>query len=230
MKIINTIKREYLSLGKYERIFFPLVIILITVISFMTKDNKIALISSVCGISYTILAGKGRIYCYFIGILGTLCYSYLSYKNAFYGNFMLYFFYYLPMEITGIVKWKKHLKNNSSEIIKTRLSKSERIIYSIATLTATVVFSVFLVYLNDKNPYIDSIVTVFSVTGMLLTVKRCIEQWYIWMAVNLLTLIMWFNAWLNGSNAFVFIFMWLTYFILSFYFLHEWKKEIKKSQ
>ena len=61
---------------------------------------------------------------------------------------------------------------------------------------------------------------------MLLTVKRCIEQWYIWIIVNALTLVMWFNAYINGSNSLVLVFMWLTYLVLAFYFLKEWKKEL----
>ena len=226
MSIIETIKKEYFSLGKYERIFFPLVLLIIIAVSVMTKDNKIALISSICGISYTLLAGKGKIYCYFIGIIGTFCYSYLAFTNSFYGNFMLYFFYYLPMEIIGIFKWKKHLKKNSADVVKTRLNNTERVIYSVITVIATMAFSAILVVLNDKNPYIDSFVTVLSITGMLLTVKRCIEQWYIWIIVNALTLVMWFNAYINGSNSLVLVFMWLTYLVLAFYFLKEWKKEL----
>ena len=79
MKLIDFIKEEFKNFGKYERFLFPLVILAIIIISLIMKDNKIALVSAVCGISYTILAGKGKISCYFIGMLGTFCYSYLSF-------------------------------------------------------------------------------------------------------------------------------------------------------
>ena len=97
MKLFEWIKEEFKNFGKYERFLFPLVILLIVVISIIIGDNKIALVSAICGISYTILAGKGKVSCYFIGIVGTFCYSYLSFINMFWGNLCLYLFYYLPM-------------------------------------------------------------------------------------------------------------------------------------
>jgi nicotinamide mononucleotide transporter len=80
---------------------------------------------------------------------------------------------------------------------------------------------------GDTQPIIDSITTVFSIFGMFLTVKRCIEQWYVWIIVNFLTLIMWIFAYINNSNCLATVLMWLTYLILAIYFLIIWKKEIK---
>ena len=61
-------KKELSGWGKYERIIFPLEILLIILISIYMNDNKVALVSAVCGICYTILAGKGKISCYFFGL------------------------------------------------------------------------------------------------------------------------------------------------------------------
>ena len=110
MNIWDFFQSEFSSFGKYERFLFPLVLLLTLIISIVIGDNKIALVSALCGMSYTILAGKGKVSCYFIGMIGTFCYSYLSFVNGFYGNLALYMLYYLPMEIIGIFKWKKHLK------------------------------------------------------------------------------------------------------------------------
>lgn len=227
MSIKEFLKKEFQNFGKYEKIFFPLVIIIIIAISIFLKDSKIALLSAVCGISYTILAGKGRISCYFIGITGTFCYCYLSFMNGFYGNLLLYAFYYLPMEILGIFKWKKHLKKEKQEIEKTFLNKKERVIYLISGFILTVILSFILRFSGDSKPILDASTTIFSIFGQLLTVKRCIEQWYIWFFVNLLSLIMWIFAYLNGSNCFATVLMWFVYLILSIYFLRSWQKELK---
>ena len=53
-----------------------------------------------------------------------------------------------------------------------------RIIYTILTIFATIICYFILVKYNDQNPIFDSITTIFSVLGLLLTVKRCIEQWH----------------------------------------------------
>jgi nicotinamide mononucleotide transporter len=87
-----------------------------------------------------------------------------------------------------------------------------------------------LIKYHDKNPIFDSITTIFSIFGLLLTVKRCIEQWYVWIVVNGLSAIMWIQAYLNGSNCFATVIMWVTYFILAVYFLKNWEKDIQQQE
>ena len=225
MKIVKFIKSELGGWG----IIFPLEIFLITAISFIINDSKIALVSAVCGILYTILAGKGKISCYGFGLCGTLCYSYISFLNMLWGNLALYLLFYLPMQILGIFKWKKHLKKSSFEIIKTKLNQKEIWIYLASAVVLSAVLSIILKNTGDSTPYIDGVTTVFSVFGMILTVKRCIEQWYVWILVNGLSVVMWIEAYLNGSNCLATVIMWVTYFLLAFYFLNTWKKETSNS-
>lgn len=230
MDIVEFIKGELSGWGKYERVLFPLEILLIILISFLIDDCKIALISAVCGISYTILAGKGKISCYIFGLTGTMCYAYLAFQNALYGNLILYMFYYFPMQILGIFKWKKHLKRDTQEIVKTKLKPDERIIYTILAILFSIILSFVLKKTGDATPFIDAVTTVFSVLGLILTVKRCIEQWYVWFVVNVLSVFMWIEAYMNGSNCFATILMWATYVVLSVYFLFTWKKDLQSSQ
>lgn len=227
MKITEFIKKELSGWGKIERVVFPLEILLIIILSVLIGDSKIALVSAVCGISYSILAGKGKISCYIFGLSGTLCYAYLALKNNLFGNLALYVLYYFPMQIVGIFKWKKHLKKDSQEIVKTKLTNKERIFYTLISIVCSVILYVILLFLHDQSPIMDSVTAVLSVVGLILTVKRCIEQWYVWFIVNGLSTIMWINAYLHGSNCFATILMWATYFVLSIYFLITWKRELK---
>ena len=130
----------------------------------------------------------------------------------------------------GIFQWKKHLKTESQEIIKTKLSTKERILFLLIAMIGAFIFYFVLLYFNDKSPIFDSITSVLSVIGLVLTVKRCIEQWFIWFIVNGLSVLMWIEAYLNGSNCFATILMWGTYFILSIYFWYTWGKELKQEK
>lgn len=226
MKASEFIKKELSGWGRVERVLFPLGLFLIVLISVLMKDSKIALVSAICGISYTILAGKGKISCYFFGLCGTLCYAFLAFKNNLFGNLALYLCYYFPMQIVGIFKWRKHLKKDSQEIIKTKLSVKERVAYFVSAIILTVFVYFILKFFGDLSPLIDSITSVASIVGLILTVKRCIEQWYVWFVVNGLSVIMWIDAYIQGSNCFATILMWGVYFILSIYFLYTWKREL----
>lgn len=226
MELVRYIKKEFESFKTSEIVFFFLIIFFIILVSLYFNDTKIALISAVCGISYTVFAGYGKIYCYFIGIIGTFCYCYLAYKNAFFGNLCLYGLYYLPMEIIGIFQWKKNLKKEKNEIIKTKLNSKQRAVYLIAGIITSLLCSTVLITLGDKKPFIDGFTTVFSIIGQYLTVKRCVEQWYVWFFVNLFSLLMWLFAVLNGAKCSATVLMWGIYLILSVYFLKRWNKEL----
>ena len=227
MNVLEFFKKELSGWGKTERYLFPFGILLVAALSLYMQDTKVALFSAICGISYTILAGKGKISCYLFGLSGTLCYSYLSWANSLYGNLALYLAYYFPMQIFGIFRWSKHLKKESQEIVKTKLSHKERLIYSVILFITSIICYFVLKQVNDANPLIDAITSVLSIGGLILTVKRCIEQWYLWFIVNGLSTIMWIEAYTHNPNCFATILMWGTYFLLSIYFLYTWKKEVK---
>lgn len=130
------------------------------------------------------------------------------------------------MQIVGIFQWKKHLKKETQEIIKTQLNTKEKIFYTVLAIIFSILAGVVLQILKDPTPYIDGTATTLSVIGLILTIKRCIEQWYIWTIVNALSAIMWIVAYINGSNCFATILMWLTYLTLGLYFYTLGKKKL----
>lgn len=230
LDIIKFLKYELKGWKKYEVIALCIVFLIVGINAFVLHDSKAAIVSAVCGILYTTLAGKGKISCYFFGLLGTSFYSYLSFKNALWGNLLLYVCYYFPMQVTGIFKWKKHLKSDTKEIVKTKLSFKELIVLSLGAIAACVAVIFILWYFKDKSPIFDGITTVFSVIGMYLTVKRCIEQWIAWIIVNGLSSLMWLELVLKGAKAYSTLLMWIVYFILGIYFLIIWKNEMKETE
>ena len=219
-----------LELGGWKNIEIISLLLVFSVIffsAFVMKDSAIAVISAICGILYTVMAGKGKISCYLFGLCGSGCYAYLAFANALYGNLALYLFYYIPMEIIGVFKWKNNLNKKTNEIIKTCLPKQKRLHLMLVTVLLSICVILLLKYFNDAQPVKDGITTVFSVVGMYLTVKRCIEQWIVWIVVNGLSLIMWINAVLHGAKTYATVIMWAFYFVAAIYFYYVWKKEIK---
>lgn len=227
MNVKEFIKLELAGWKKFEIVGLAVVFAAIFTNAILFKDNPFAVISAICGILYTIIAGKGKISCYAFGIAGSGCYGYISFINGVYGNFLLYVCYYIPMDILGIFKWKKNLKSTTNEIKKTQLTKKELIFMTIFTIISCIGLAIVLNYFKDSSSIIDSVTTVLSVVGMYLTVKRCIEQWILWIIVNSLSLIMWIKIVAGGVKAYATLVMWATYVILAIYFYIKWHKELK---
>lgn len=230
MELTEFVKKELNGWKKIEIIGLFTVLTLILINAIIVKDNPIAVISAFCGILYTIIAGKGKISCYFFGLSGSWCYVWLSFLNSLWGNMLLYLCYYIPMQILGIFKWKKHLKKDTKEIVKTRLSNKNRIILLFIGVLGSIITSIILHYFHDKSPIADGITTFLSVLGMYLTVRRAIEQWVIWMVVNGISALMWINLVLHGTKTYSTVIMWVVYFVLAIYFYFEWKKVLNKNE
>ena len=225
---MNYIKDKLLT--NKETFVLISIYIILGINAFITNDSIPAIINAFCGITYTFLAGKGFPVCYLFGVTGSTFYCYLAFINNLWGNLLLYGLYYIPMQIAGYFKWNKHLKNNKKEIIKTSLSKKERLILIAVSVIISVITILILNRYGDKNPIIDGITAIFSITGMYLTVKRCIEQWIVWIIVNGLSFLMWLNIANSGQKVYSTVFMWFVYFMLSFYFYFSWKKELKEQK
>ena len=217
--------KPYKSLELYSTCLIYLILIINALI---TKDSIIAFISAFCGITYTILAGKGNPFCYLIGVTGSGFYAYLSFSNALWGNLLLYLLYYIPMQIIGFFLWRRHLIKSKNEIVKSALTRKEFIMTTVFTILLSIIVIICLALLEDKKPIVDGITTVFSITGMYLTVKRAIEQWFVWMIVNGLSFIMWLDIAIKGERVFSTVVMWAVYLLLAVYFYFQWKKDLKK--
>ena len=210
-----------------EKFLYILILAVIIVNALIRGDNLFAMISAVCGISYTFFAGKGKPYCYIFGVIGSGFYGLISWQSAVWGNLLLYVLYYIPMQITGFFKWKNNLKQDKSSIVKINIELKELIIILLASVAGIMLMYMALTKFGDSNPVLDSITTVFSISAMYLTVRRAIEQWLLWIAVNALSLVMWINLAVGGAKVWSTVIMWAVYLFLGIYFYFEWKKEIK---
>ena len=212
---------------KIENILLVLFPVIVIVGGVQTKDNIWAIICSTLSILYTFLAGKGLIICYPFGIVGTLICGILSFNIGLFGNAILHILYYFPMEIYGFFNWKKHLKKNSNEIIKEKLSTKKRVLLVFSILILSTIFAIIFKFFNNPSPILDSSVLVLSAFGMLLNVRRFIEQWGIWTLVNIISIFLWFEIFSKGEGVFSIFLVRVIYLIMGIYFYFRWKNDLK---
>ena len=212
--------------NKYEKLGLALIILFILIQGFYNQDSLFAMISAICGITYTFLAGKGLPICYLYGVTGSGFYSLLAFQNSLWGNLLLYACYYVPMQILGYFRWNKNLKEGRNDIVKICLPRKELLLLLTILFFLSILVYFVLLHCKDAHPFLDSITTVFSIGGMYLTVRRAIEQWVFWMFVNALSLAMWLFVALEGVKVYSTIIMWAVYLFLAIYFYVTWFKEL----
>ena len=166
------------------------------------------------GVLSVILCSKGSLWNYAFGTYNVIGYSYVAWTNGLFGEVMLNMGYYLPMQLIGFLMWKKNMsKNKQDEVLMKRMSVKNFLLIVTATIVGIFIYGYFLSLIPTQNtPYIDSTTTVLSITAMLLMVKRYTEQWYLWIAVNIFSIVMWSLRLSTGMDgAIAMVVMWSAY-------------------
>jgi nicotinamide mononucleotide transporter len=182
--------------------------------------DVIGMIASVTGVVCVVLVAKRSMSNYIFGLINVSLYAYISYESELYGDFLLNALYYIPMQIVGWFMWIKDRGDIDSQghadesIVKSKLmSHNARIVLLIVCVTATALGGYLLtIYTGDPQPYKDSATTVLSVLAMWLMVRKYVEQWFLWVAVNVISILMWVFVWVDGgTHAGLMVIMYLFY-------------------
>ena len=161
----------------------------------LMPDSPWSLVSGLLGICSVVLGAQGNILTFVFGFAQVGTYTYLCVQERFYAEIALNIFYFITM-IYGVYVWKKRLTDDDSLQIQTRrLSKRLTPVLIISVVLLSLVVGWLLQrYTDDPQPYLDAFTTVPAIVAQILMVLAFREQWYIWMLVDVLALIMWLRA------------------------------------
>ena len=224
--ILIFFREEFSGWRKWEIAWMIFCSLAIIILSLILKDNLLGIISALTSTWYALWAGKGKVSCYFFGMINSFCYGLISYQYHLFGEVMLNWGYYFPMMFVGLFFWKKHL-NQQQEIYKTKLNLKGRLILAAASAAGIIVYAALLKFIGGRTPGLDSLTTVLSIAAMIMTVKRCAEQWFLWTVVNVASIIMWLKIFMSEGGAVASLLMWCIALANGIIFYFQWAKEVK---
>ena len=227
-KIKGIIKRELTGWKKWEVLWLLSTTAIILGLSIYWKDSIIGIGAALTGVWCVILTGKGKLSCFWFGMVNTILYAIVAWQAKYWGEVMLNLIYYLPTNFIGLYMWSKNMDNSTDEVIKKRLSLKGSIIAYGSLVIATLVYGYILKIMNGTLPFVDSLSTVFSVFAQFLCLKRYMEQWILWIIVNTVAVGMWIYAFVNKTGDMATVLMWLVFLISGIIMLIKWLKDSKK--
>lgn len=217
-------KNELSNWKLYEVFWLISASLFIIGLSIYWKDTWYGIISALSGVICVILTGKGKISAYIFGVINCILYGLISYNQGLYGETMLNLLYYLPLQFYGFSIWNKHINTNNLEVTRLKLTNIERFKKCILVLLGTIIYGLILKKLNDPMPFIDSFTTVASVFAMWLSCKRFMEQWYLWIGVDIVSVYMWWTRYSIGGDNIATLLMWIIFLINAIYGFIKWRK------
>lgn len=160
-------------------------------------DFSLSTLSFICGclgVCSVWLTAQRNIWMYLFGFGQVGIYLWLCIRQRFYGGIAINSYYLLTM-IYGVFIWRRQLESDTNTIHIRRLPLLVAVLISIATLVGSWLTGWGLAaWTDDTQPYLDAFTTIPALVGQVLMILVYREHWYMWLAVDVLSVALWVRA------------------------------------
>ncbi len=185
----------------------------------MTFTETIAV---VLGLISVYLVVKQHVWCYPLGIISVFIYIFIFLDVKLYADMGLQVFF-IVLQVYGWYEWL-YGGSNKTALHVSRATKNIYFANIVFIVIATALIGYALHQLTDAAlPYIDSFLAVLSMTGQWLMAKKYLENWSVWIAVNIGSIGMY-----SFKGLYLTAFLYAVYLVLAIVGYREWKKELSE--
>ena len=189
-------------------------------------EQYIEILGTIVGIVYLWLEYKANIYLWLVSIIMPAIYLYVFYVAGLYADFAINI-YYLLIAIYGWMAWKygfklfsaKREKNGDEKLRISHVPKKLWIrlvvVYVLLQLSIT---WVLITYTNSDVPWLDSFTTSVSILAMWLLARKYLEQWLVWIVVDIVSVGLYLYKDLYYTSA-----LYAVYAIIAIFGYYKWK-------
>jgi len=160
----------------------------------MSIDTIIEIVGAVIGLIYLYLEYKANFWLWPVGILMSLFYLVIFYHGKFYADAAVNL-YYIAANCYGLALWGKHrIKHEKIVVDELPITRTPRKYFLPLILAfAGLWLAIFLVlhrFTDSPVPVGDAFTTALSIVAMWMLAKKYLEQWLLWIAVDLVSTIL----------------------------------------
>ena len=155
-------------------------------------EHWLDITTTVLGLAYILLEYRASVWMWLVGFLMQSLGIILYYQKGLYADCGMEF-YYLAMTVYGWWRWIKP-KANSQKPIAISLFPRRLVLPWLLLIAAIWAFIYWLLvtFTNSNVPLADSFTTALSIVGIWALAHKYLEQWFIWIAVDVVTSVLYF--------------------------------------
>ena len=159
-----------------------------------------------------------------VGLAAVTVQGVLFYQTHFPADATLQVFYFVALA-WGWWHWVKD-RGNAPELPVTTLSNRGRVWTLVLAAAATVVWALTVgPWMHAAMPWRDAFIAAFSVAAQVLQVRKQIENWPLWVVVNLVAIASYWSAELAYTS-----FLYAVYLGLAVVGWREWMREARRQK
>lgn len=180
--------------------------------------------TTVLGLAYIFLEYKASIWLWLVGFVMEVLDIVLYYRSGIYADCAMEF-YYLFMTIYGVWAWKfgkKHQQKEGEELPVTHFKRSCILPWTVGTIAIWAVLWFWLTKIGSTVPVADAFTTALSFVGTWALARKYLEQWWVWIAVDIVSSALYFYKGLPFKSG-----LYALYVVIAVMGYIKWRKMMK---
>ena len=185
-------------------------------------DHWLDIVTTVLGLAYILLEYKASVWMWLVGFMMQALGIVLYYQKGLYADCGMEF-YYLSMTVYGYWKWVRGSVSKESLPIS---HFPKRLVLPWLLLIAAVwgvIYWLLITFTNSNVPLADSFTTALSIVGIWALAHKYLEQWFIWIAVDVVTCVLYFYKDIPFKAS-----LYGLYVVIAVFGYFKWKKLMQK--
>lgn len=195
----------------------------------MSIDLIIEITGAVIGLIYLYLEYKANVWLWPVGIVMSIFYVVIFFHGKFYADAAVYL-YYIGANAYGLFQWTRSRKKTLEEDEVTKELPITHVpakrILPLAAITFTlwmILYFILRTVTDSPIPLGDAFTTAVSIVATWMLAQKYLEQWMLWIVVNIVSTILYFWKGLYPTGI-----LFIVYVIVAVLGYFRWKKEMVK--
>lgn len=183
--------------------------------------------TTLLGLAYILLEYKASIWLWLVGFVMQVMDIVLYYQHGLYADCGMEF-YYIAMTVYGFATWKfgkKYLQKQEEELPITHFKKRLILPWMVFTLAAWAVLWYWLTQIGSTVPVADAFTTALSFVGIWALARKYLEQWLIWIVVDIATCVLYFYKGIPFKAS-----LYALYVVIAVAGYFKWRRMMREQQ
>lgn len=184
--------------------------------------NYLEILGTIVGLVYLWLEYKASIWLWLTGVIMPAIYIFIYYDAGLYADMGINI-YYLGAAMYGLAVWAMGNKKHEGELPITHTPVKTIMPMAIICIISFLGIAWLLInFTNSDVPWIDSFTTALSIIGMWMLARKFVEQWLVWIVVDIVSSGLYIYKELYFTSA-----LYALYTVIAIFGYYKWKRLAK---
>ena len=184
------------------------------------QNHWLDITTTALGLAYILLEYKASPWMWVVGFFMQSLGIVLYYQKGLYADCGMEF-YYLAMTVYGLVVWTRHSTKKAELPIRHMPRKTVIRWLGLVALIWLAIDLLLIHFTDSKVPVADAFTTALSIVGIWALARKYIEQWFVWIIVDIVTCALYFYKDIPFKAC-----LYGLYVVIAVFGYFKWKKSI----